>query len=427
MEVREPGAKHFTKPAYKKTEVGVLPEDWIVVSMGSLGTFRKGAGIRKDEANSGDIACVRYGELYTHHNDIIRHFNSRVSLSVAKSSTQLQKGDLLFAGSGETKEEIGKCAAFLAEEETYAGGDILILSPKDCVSAFLGYLFNAPCVKRQKSSKGQGDAIVHISASALSSVRIPLPPTRDEQQAIAEALSDVDVLIESLEQLLGKKRQIKQGAMQELLTGRKRLPSFAGDWEILQVGEIAHVKTGPFGSALHESDYVETGTPIITVEHLGEFGVTRQNLPMVSDIDYRRLEAYSLEVGDIVFSRVGAVDRNALIRDSENGWLFSGRLLRVRPDRRKVFPPFLSYQFHNEAFRNSVIAVAVGQTMASLNTRILNNLSIVLPSIAEQTAIANILSDMDAEIAVHEAKLAKIRDLKQGMMQELLTGKIRLV
>jgi SWI2/SNF2 ATPase/Type I restriction modification DNA specificity domain len=114
------------------------------------------------------------------------------------------------------------------------------------------------------------------------------------------------------------------------------------------------------------------------------------------------LRAYSLEMGDIVFSRVGSVDRNALIRAAEVGWLFSGRLLRVRPDRIKAFAPFLSYQFHGETFKDKIRSVAVGQTMASLNTQILKNVTIVLPTIAEQTAIAEVLTDMTVELACLE-------------------------
>ena len=132
-------------------------------------------------------------------------------------------------------------------------------------------------------------------------------------------------------------------------------------------------------------------------------------------------------MGDIVFSRVGSVDRNGLIREAEVGWLFSGRLLRLRPDKKKTFAPYLSYQFHGEDFTRRVRDVAVGQTMASLNTQIVNNISVVLPTLSEQTAIAAVLSDMDAELTGLEQRLTKTRALKQGMMQELLTGRRRLV
>lgn len=197
------------------------------------------------------------------------------------------------------------------------------------------------------------------------------------------------------------------------------------DWKVVSIHEIADVKTGPFGSALHERDYVEDGTPIITVEHLGERGVLHSNLPMVSDDDKKRLRVYELEENDIVFSRVGAIDRNSLIRASEAGWLFSGRLLRVRPDRR-VFAPYLSYHFHTEAFKERVRSVAVGQTMASLNTQILNGIDVILPPLTEQIAIAEVLSDVDALLEALDRLIAKKRDIKLGAMQALLTGRIRL-
>jgi type I restriction enzyme S subunit len=140
------------RPGYKHTEVGVIPEEWRVTSLGLLGTFSKGQGVRKCEADSGDLPCVRYGEIYTHHNDIVRAYNSRISRSVASTSRRLTKGDILFAGSGETKEEIGKAVAYVGDDEAYAGGDIVILSPQSACSEFLGYLLNAPFAVRQRSS-----------------------------------------------------------------------------------------------------------------------------------------------------------------------------------------------------------------------------------------------------------------------------------
>lgn len=199
------------------------------------------------------------------------------------------------------------------------------------------------------------------------------------------------------------------------------------EWAVKKLADISKVKTGPFGSALHEKDYVLDGTPIITVEHLGERGVSHKNLPMVSDIDRVRLKTYELQIDDIVFSRVGSIDRNSLIRISENGWLFSGRLLRIRLNDRKVDAQYLSYHFHQESFKQRVKSVAVGQTMPSLNTQILNGIDVVIPPlVSEQKAIAQALSDTDALITALDALIAKKRLIKQGTMQQLLTGKRRL-
>ncbi|MEJ1364889.1 MAG: restriction endonuclease subunit S [Candidatus Sedimenticola sp. (ex Thyasira tokunagai)] len=171
----------------------------------------------------GYIPCVRYGEIYTRHSDYIKRFNSYISKTVSLTATRLSKGDLLFAGSGETKEEIGKCVAFVDEVEAYAGGDIVILRPQWGDSLFLGYCLNSDYVVKQKSSKGQGDAVVHISANALKSVQVIMPSSEVEQQSIATVLFDMDKDIELLDRRLNKTQKLKQGMMQELLTGRTRL------------------------------------------------------------------------------------------------------------------------------------------------------------------------------------------------------------
>lgn len=197
-------------------------EEWEDGRLGDIGVFLKGSGVRKDEAQSGNLPCIRYGEIYTHHNDCVRFYNSWISQAVATTAVRLMKGDLLFAGSGETKEEIGKCVAFIDDCEAYAGGDIVILRPHESDPIFMGYYCNTAPIRRQKASKGQGDAVVHISASALANVEVRLP-TLPEQHAIAAVLSDMDAEIEALEQRRAKTADIKQAMMQELLTGRTRL------------------------------------------------------------------------------------------------------------------------------------------------------------------------------------------------------------
>ncbi|MFZ1492393.1 MAG: restriction endonuclease subunit S [Candidatus Competibacter denitrificans] len=195
---------------------------WEVKRLGEIGQFLKGSGVKKDEASSGILPCIRYGELYTHHNEVIREFNSWISPEVANTALKLRKGDLLFAGSGETKEEIGKCASFVSDCEAYAGGDIVILRPVDVDPTFMGYYCNTRFINTQKASKGQGDAVVHISATALASISVVIPHLA-EQTAIAAILSDLDAELAALEARLTKTRALKQAMMQELLTGRIRL------------------------------------------------------------------------------------------------------------------------------------------------------------------------------------------------------------
>ena len=197
-------------------------DEWETVKLGVLGTFTKGSGVRKDESLSGHLPCVRYGEIYTKHNDYIKTYYSRISPEVAATARRLEAGDILFAGSGETKEEIGKSVAFIDNIEAYAGGDIVILRPKKGNSTFLGYYLNTPSINSQKASKGQGDAVVHISSNALTDIDIVLP-SEQEQTEIATVLSDMDAEIAGLEAKLDKARRIKEGMMQELLTGKVRL------------------------------------------------------------------------------------------------------------------------------------------------------------------------------------------------------------
>jgi type I restriction enzyme, S subunit len=166
----------------------------------------------------------------------------------------------------------------------------------------------------------------------------------------------------------------------------------------LCVSDQNGIQTGPFGSQLHQCDYAEHGTPIITVEHLGHNRVVHDRLPRVREEDRVRLSRYALQAGDIVFSRVGSVDRRALVRSSEIGWLFSGRCLRVRPDPSKVDPVYLSYFFGFSAFKQYVRSIAVGSTMLSLNTQLLGDVPIYHPKLSEQRAIAAILAAVDDEI-----------------------------
>lgn len=174
------------------------------------------------------------------------------------------------------------------------------------------------------------------------------------------------------------------------------------------------IQTGPFGSQLHSSDYVSEGVPIITVEHLGENLIEGQLAPLVDQADVVRLKRYTLRTGDIVFSRVGSVDRRALVTAKEDGWMFSGRLLRVRPNHNLVDSAYLSYFFGLPGFKNYIRSIAVGATMPSLNTELLSNIPIVLPEIKEQQAIARILTCLDAKIQANTALSTTLEEIAQA-------------
>jgi type I restriction enzyme S subunit len=164
--------------------------------------------------------------------------------------------------------------------------------------------------------------------------------------------------------------------------------------------DIAVSQTGPFGSQLHEKDYVQNGTPIVTVEHLGEIGFRLDNLPKVSDADKKRLSKYILKEGDIVFSRVGSIDRCAYVSKNEEGWLFSGRCLRVRFNKR-ADPKYISYYFRQKYFKKMMLNISVGATMPSLNTSLMDSILLFLPVKDSQQRIASVLSALDAKIKLN--------------------------
>ena len=197
---------------------------WETKRLGEIGVFFKGAGIRKDEVRSEGLPCVRYGEIYTSFENWVSKPRSFISETTASQARLIDAGDLLFAASGETIEEIGKCVAYLGPQPAFAGGDIVVLRPAAfCDPLYLGCLLNTPEIARQKSRLGQGHPVAHIGAQALGRVMLALPPL-PEQRAIAAVLSDMDAEIDALEARCDKAAAIKQGMMQELLTGRTRLP-----------------------------------------------------------------------------------------------------------------------------------------------------------------------------------------------------------
>ena len=186
-------------------------------------------------------------------------------------------------------------------------------------------------------------------------------------------------------------------------------------WASKRLDEVATVQTGPFGSQLHNKDYVDCGTPIITVEHLGEYRIRRQNMPMITAEDADRLKKYSLLPGDVVVSRVGSVDQSSFVNDSEAGWLFSGRCLRVRTDPSKAHPQFIYYTLNTNAVKNYIRAIAVGATMPSINTAILSEVQVNLPSLTEQRRVSSVLGSLDDKIAANQAVIDTGNDLLMSL------------
>ena len=196
-----------------------------------------------------------------------------------------------------------------------------------------------------------------------------------------------------------------------------RFPEFSGEWDITTIGEISNIKNGPFGSVLHAEDYVSDGIPIVTTEHFksGSLPIVKDGIPQVSEQDYIRLKGYKLQTNDIVFSRVGSVDINAYVSDTQNGWLFSGRVLRVRPIS-SVNSLCLHFVLSTEKVKQSIRSRAVGQTMPSINTPILSITNIFLPkSLEEQRKISIFLALIDARLETQKKIIEDLKKLKDAI------------
>lgn len=203
-----------------------------------------------------------------------------------------------------------------------------------------------------------------------------------------------------------------------------RFPEFTEEWERTTVGNIGNIKNGPFGSILHAEDYVEDGIPIVTTEHFktGLMPSDKFGIPQVSNEDYIRLKGFRLETNDIVFSRVGSVDINAHVGIEQNGWLFSGRVLRVRP-KQTVDSLFLHYALSTEAVKRDICNRAVGQTMPSINTPILSSTIIRLPKgIFEQKKVAHFLRLLDERITTQNKIIEDLKKLKSAISERLFKG-----
>jgi type I restriction enzyme, S subunit len=402
-----------------KTEIGSFPSDWNVKKLGEIGKFKKGKGINKNKIIDFGLPCVRYGELYTHHHEYIKKFNSFINYDTARESQSIKFGDILFAGSGETKEEIGKCAAYISTEEAYAGGDVIIFTPNSVDPLFLGFLLNHEVIAKQKAKIAQGDAIVHIYPTGLSKINVPFPPTKAEQTAIATALSDADALIQSLEKLIAKKRLIKQGAMQELLKPKE-------GWVVKKLGEVGTFKKG---RGIRKNQVVKDGLPCVRYgelyTHHNEY-IKKFNSFINSET---AKDSEKLIKGDVLFAGSGETKEEigkcaTFLNDCEA--YAGGDVIIFTP--KNIDPLFLGFLLNSRAVARQKAQIAQGDAVVHIYPNGLSNIIISIPPVkSEQKNIANSLFDIDTEIIALEAKLEKYKQIKQGMVQNLLTGKIRLV
>ena len=440
----------------KQTEIGLIPDDWEVKSLGEVATIVGGG--TPSTLNSaywnGDIQWFTPAELSDSKKYVSKSERTITERGLKESSAKLlPKGTVLLT----TRASIGITAILENPASTNQGFQSLI-AKNNCCSEFLYYVI--PLIKDEMLSRANGSTFAEISAKKLSTITFQLPPL-PEQQRIAKALSDVDALISTTEKLIQKKKNIKQGTMQNLLTGKKRLPGFGEkqadlfvpngthtkevkdvspeqirlstkkkqtelgeipeDWEVKKIKDFAKVYDGT-----HQTPhYVDVGIPFYSVENItaNDFEHTK----LISEEEHRVLTSkVKIEKGDILMTRIGSIGDCKYV-DWEPNASFYVSLALIKCDT-SVDARFISYysnslQFKKELELRSLIT-AIPQ---KINLGPISEIILVLPPKEEQTAIANVLSSMDKEIETLNTKLEKYRNLKTAMMQQLLTGKIRLI
>ena len=414
---------------YRRTEVGVIPANWSVFSIGELFDYLcTASNSRADLGETGAVAYVHYGDIHTrfhHFIDFSRDNVPRLSANKNATATRLRDGDLIVADASEDYAGVGKSVEVrnLGETEAISGLHTFLLRSKDwrVHAGYRGYLLEKKPVKEQLRRLATGLKVFGISKRVLRDIRIPLPSPA-EQRAIAEALSDVDGLLQSLEALIAKKRAIKQAAMQQLLTGKTRLPGFSGAWETTTIGEVADIKNGATPST-QISAYWNGSIPWcmptdITATPWKYLLATERS---VTEAGLTSCAATLLPVGALLLcsrATVGEVKISAFPVCTNQGF-------KSLVCKDNVSNEFLYYLLLT--LKTQLIERATGSTFLEIGKRDVASIELSVPNYAEQCAIAAILSDMDAEIDALEKRRDKARALKQGMMQQLLTGRMRLV
>jgi len=414
------------KAGYKQTEVGVIPEDWVVRPIGSFSSIFGRIGFRgytkKDIVKEGQGA-IALNPSNIQESKLVLNRCTYVTWEKYHQSPEIkiQQGDVILVKTGST---IGKtCYVDCLPIEATLNPQMVVFKNFSVDPKLVSYIFSSPVFQNQITATVVGGALPTLSQKQVTGYEIPLPPAEIEQRAIATALSDVDALLESLDQLINKKRNLKQAAMQELLTGKTRLPGFDGEWDVQRLGDIVDIRSGGTPSTTNAAFWdggVPWCTPTDITALLGKKYLSDTERT-ISDAGLRASSAEVIPPNSIIMTSratIGECAINTVPMTTNQGFK---NLIPLKAD-----PEFLYYLMTTQ--KDRLKQLCGGSTFLEIGKKQLQRFEIVYPLEAdEQTAIAQVLSDMDAEIAALEQRRKKTRDLKQAMMQELLTGKTRLV
>lgn len=403
--------------------------EWSEMPMGQLLTFKNGYNASKCQYGR--------GEKFINVLDIIRNdyitydrIIGRVLIPLKEfAKNEVVYGDILFQRSSETLEEVGQANVYLDKTRPATFGGFVIRGRPliDFNPSFFNATLKSPKSRRDITSRSGGSTRYNIGQESLEASLVRIASDLLEQGKVADFVMSVDRLIGLHRRKHDKLVTLKKAMLQKMFpqpgatTPEIRFKGFSGDWVEKTLAEISEIKTGPFGSALHAKDYVSDGIPIITTEHFKYWQLpeTKEGLPQVSNSDYERLKNYVLKHGDIVFSRVGSIDINAHVEEKQNGWLFSGRVLRVRTPL-SIDSEYLHHELSTDRVRKSVVERAVGQTMPSINTGILGRTAVFLPEQkAEQQKIGTYFRTLDSLISKHAIQLQKLQQIKSACLEKM--------
>lgn len=422
----------MVKKGYKQTEIGVLPEDWETSSLSAA--FQKleaGVSVNSDNSLSSEYHILKPSAV---HDGVVDTAETKpvIPQDYLRLKCPLVKGSIIISRMN-TPALVGECGFTKdAKAGTYLPDRLWQIQNFNKSSfdfVWLNYLLNTKQYRDavRATATGTSNSMKNISKERMLNIEIPRPPI-NEQENIAAALSEVDELINLVEKQIDKKKAIKQGAMQELLTGKRRLPGFSGEWETRTLHEISNeMVDGPFGSNLKTEHYTtERQVRIIQLSNIGEAGWNNANVKYTTFSHAAELQRCIVQPGSILIAKMMPAGRAIICPDNEKSYILGSDVVKVVPNS-SVDSRYLVYATKSRFYLDQIADDTQGSTRARTSVSKLRKTAILFPEKDEQIAIADILSEMDMEIATLEEKLAKYRQVKQGMMQQLLTGKIRLV
>lgn len=415
---------------FKQTEIGLIPEEWEVRKLGSIFKFIPNNTIsRENLVNLGTVMNVHYGDILIKYGSILDIKNNDIPfindsvISNSKFNEFAKDGDILIADTAEDEMVCKATELYNIENRKLVSGlhtmwirPIIEFKPK-----YLGYFFNSTFYHNQILPLIQGTKVCSVSKGAIKDTCISIP-LENEQNKIASALTSIDNLLLSLDKQIEKKRLIKQGAMQELLTGKKRLPGFTGEWVERRLGEISEMNSGGTPS-VNVKEYYGYGIPFLSISDMSWQGkYLRQTEKSITYLGLKNSSARIVPSGTILYAMYASIGKCSIANIE---LAISQAILGIKVNKEVLNNIYLYYYL--SFIENKAKEIGQQGTQSNLSKQIVEKFKIQLPTIKEQQTIATILSSIDKEIESLKGKKAKYERIKQGMMQQLLTGKIRLI